>query len=311
MRGEVDKFLDALSLRTTSADSRRTRKSHLMQFALWCEAKGLHRPRQLTRDKIQEFLSGKRLEGLSQNTLAIKAGSIRAFLRWLVDRGYLERAPHVEKPRARFDLPKALKPAQVHAMIEACHDGSPLGYRDLALLELLWGSGLRVGEAWQLDLEHLDLDAAKARVLGKGHRWREALLTPAAVDALRAYVRSYRFPGRAPYDRRAVFVSQRGKRCARNVLWAAVRKRALLAGIDHVHPHQLRHSFAVAMIENGADLRSVQLLLGHSSITSTQVYLGLSQEHLRAQLVRCHPRGACVALASPTATPTPADRTQR
>jgi site-specific recombinase XerD len=288
---ELALFLDALSLRTFSLDTRRTRKSHLGEFARWCEKRDVSSPRQLTRDLIQEFLVERKRAGLSQNTIAVKAGSIRAFLKYLVDRGYIAKAPHVEKPRPRFGLPRVLSVEQIGAMLAACDDGQMLGFRDRALIEFLYGTASRCGEASQLEMADLDLVRGVARVKGKGDIDREVLLTRPAVDALRTYVERYRFPKKVPFHQRAVFISQRGVRMTRGVIFEAVRRRARMAGLEGpVHPHQLRHSMATHLLERGADLRTVQELLGHSSILSTAIYTHLTKERLRSELERCHPR---------------------
>lgn len=217
----------------------------------------------------------------------------------------MKQAPYVEKPRTRFPLPRVLRFEHIEAMVKACEDGTLLGRRDRALILWLYGTAARIGEAWKLDLADLDLEAGTARVDGKGSVERTVLLTPPAAEALKLYIQRYRFPGKAPYDQRAVFVSQRGRRCTRHVLWAAVKKRAKMAGVDvPVSPHKLRHSAATHLVDAGADLRAVQEILGHRSLQSTQIYVHVSGKRMRDTLTRYHPHGT-QPCSTPSSPPTP------
>jgi integrase/recombinase XerD len=230
-----------------------------------------------------------------------KAAAIRAFYRFCFAEGLIERdvASLLDLPRAARVLPDTLDVADVEALLEAPDAQSPAGVRDRALLELLYACGLRVSEALNLDLDDLALESATVRVIGKGDRERRLPVGDVAVAALRRYVDEVRpqlaarhaVPGSGDRRGGAVFLSQRGARLSRMSAWRSIRRAALVGGVrGHVTPHTLRHSFATHLLEGGADLRVVQELLGHASITTTQLYTHLTGERIKQVYARAHPR---------------------
>ncbi|MGI9609582.1 MAG: tyrosine-type recombinase/integrase, partial [Acidimicrobiia bacterium] len=189
-------------------------------------------------------------------------------------------------------LPKALTLDEVMALLDAPDTTTPAGRRDRAILEFLYATGARVSEAVGLDLEDVELDSGTAIVTGKGDKQRLVPLGSYSIRAIEAYLpdrMTLRVPGR---DSGALFLNARGGRLTRQGLWGIVRKTASRAGIpaDRVSPHVLRHSAATHMVERGADLRSVQQLLGHATITTTQVYTRVTPQHLLEVYVTSHPR---------------------
>lgn len=229
-----------------------------------------------------------------------KAAAVRAFYRFCFAEGLIERdvASLLDLPRAALVLPDTLDVGDVEALLDAPEADTPLGLRDRALLELLYACGLRVSEALNLDLEDLSLAEASVRVIGKGDRERRLPVGDIAIDALGRYLAESRplFTTKV-IDRAAskrggpVFVNQRGERLSRMAAWRAIRQAALRGGVTgHVTPHTLRHSFATHLLEGGADLRVVQELLGHASITTTQLYTHLTGERIKQVYARAHPR---------------------
>lgn len=289
VQNEITKFMAALSLRTVSEDTRNTRKCQLGMFGRWCLEQRIEKPPQIDREAINRYLQWLRAMGRHQNTLATHAAAIRQFLRWLYEHGFIEREPRFYAPQIRRLVPKFLKREQVLALIEACKDGTPLGVRDLALVEFFVATGCRCGEAWKLDVDHLDLDTGIATVHGKGAKDRIAVLSPSAVEALKAWMAA-RSPRSAPYDHRAVFLSRSGRRITRLAIYRMVQRRAATAGItENAYPHLLRHTFASHLRQRGAELIDIKELLGHTTIASTQMYAHANPGHLRKVLARYGP----------------------
>jgi len=237
-----------------------------------------------------------------------KAAAIRAFYRFCFAEGLIERdvASLLDLPRAARQLPDTLDVAQVESLLEAPSPDTELGLRDRALLELLYACGLRVSEALGLDLEDVSIAEQSVRVIGKGDRERRLPVGDIALGALTRYVDDVRPtliararsaggtppPGKSRLARGGpLFVNSRGQRLSRMAAWRLIRHAALVGGVrGHVTPHTLRHSFATHLLEGGADLRVVQELLGHASITTTQLYTHLTGERIRQVYARAHPR---------------------
>jgi integrase/recombinase XerD len=236
---------------------------------------------------------------LKPSTHRRKAAAIRAFYRFCFAEGLIERdvAGLLDLPRAARQLPDTLDVAQVESLLDAPDNESAVGIRDRALLELLYACGLRVSEALNLDLEDVSPPEASVRVIGKGDRERRLPVGDVALAALSRYldeVRPHLLAGATTHSTRRggpLFVNSRGQRLSRMAAWRVIRQAALKGGVTgHVTPHTLRHSFATHLLEGGADLRVVQELLGHASITTTQLYTHLTGERIRQVYARAHPR---------------------
>jgi integrase/recombinase XerD len=235
---------------------------------------------------------------LAPSSVARAVVAVRSFHRFCAREGLVDDDPSaaVGAPRVPAGIPKALDEIEVVALLDACPGDDPLAQRDRALLELLYGTGIRIGEAVGLDLGDIDLDDATVRVLGKGGRERVVPVGRSALRALDVYLRDGRrelATGRARRraDAEAVMLNSRGARISRQSCWMIVRRageRAALGG--RLHPHVLRHSCATHMLDHGADLRVVQEMLGHASISTTQVYTKVSATRLRAVYDAAHPR---------------------
>jgi len=234
---------------------------------------------------------------LRPSSLRRKAAAIRAFYRFAFAEELIERdvAGLLDLPRPARRLPDTLDVPQVEALLEAPSADEPRGIRDRALLELLYASGLRISEALGLDRQDLSLEGGFVRVIGKGDKERMVPVGDVALDAVQRYLSDVRrawIGDDAGLARGGpLFVSTRGRRLGRMAAWRAVQDAATGANLaGHVTPHTLRHSFATHLLEGGADLRVVQELLGHASITTTQLYTHLTGERIRQVYARAHPR---------------------
>ena len=233
--------------------------------------------------------------GLAPTSLRRRAAAIRGFYRFAFGEGLIDVdvAAHLDLPKMPRLLPDTLTVAEVDRLLDAAAADGP---RDRALLELLYAAGLRISEALRLDLEDASLGGGFVRVIGKGDRERLVPLGEVAVEALRDWIDGPRASllaahHVAPIRGGPVFLGDRGQRLARQQAWAAVQRAARAAGIQaHVSPHTLRHSFATHLLEGGADLRIVQELLGHASISTTQLYTHVTGERIREVYARAHPR---------------------
>ncbi len=235
---------------------------------------------------------------LAASSVARAVVSVRSFHRFCAREGFVERDPSEEvgAPPVPAGIPKALDEDEVVSVLHAVTGDDPLAQRDRALLELLYGTGIRISEAVGLDLDDLDLEAGTLRVLGKGSKERVVPVGRGARSALETYLRVGRLALRTPRIRRAadgdaVFLNARGGRLSRQSCWTIVRRAGERGGLgSHLSPHVLRHSCATHMLDHGADLRVVQELFGHASISTTQVYTKVSPERLRAAYDAAHPR---------------------
>jgi integrase/recombinase XerD len=242
---------------------------------------------------VHSFVSDLRRAGRRPSTQARKVAAIRGFYGFALREGLADRdvAGLLDAPRPGSYLPDVLDPDQVAAIIEAPPEDEPVGQRDAAILELLYACGLRASELTGLDLDRLDLPGLQVRVIGKGNKERWVPMGEPARERLHRYLAGPRAAWTARRPTPAVFVSQRGTRLARESVWRLVRRWTQAAGVPgHVTPHTFRHSFATHLLEGGADLRVVQTLLGHASISTTQLYTHLTGERLREVYARAHPR---------------------
>jgi len=242
-------------------------------------------PYTVTTKELERFVAELRAAGLSGATIVRRVAAIRSFFRHLVLLGARTDNPAAELdlPRRTRKLPRTLSPSEAERLVEAAAGTTPRDLRDRALVELLYGSGLRVSEAVGLDRAAVDLENRIVRCVGKGGKERLVPVGRQAVDALRRYVSR----GRPYLDRRhrpELFLNAQGGPLTRAGAFLILRRLAGKAGLepDRVHPHLLRHSFATHLLEGGADLRTIQLLLGHRELKDTIIYLHLSQRHLHA-----------------------------
>jgi integrase/recombinase XerD len=242
---------------------------------------------------VSAFVNGLRRAGQRPTTQARKVAAIRSFYGFALREGLAQRdvAALLDSPRPGSYLPDVLDPDDVERILAAPPPDDPVAIRDAAILELLYACGLRVSELTGLDLDRLDLPNLQVRVIGKGNRERRVPMGEPARDRIHRYLTGPRATWTAKKPTPAVFVSLRGRRLTRESVWRLVRRWTRAAGVaGHVTPHTFRHSFATHLLEGGADLRVVQTLLGHASISTTQLYTHLTGERLREVYARAHPR---------------------
>jgi len=250
---------------------------------------------------IESYVGALRAEGKAPASVARSVVAVRSLHRFLAEEGVVAVDPGagVETPRVPRGLPKALREEEVEALLASVSGSDPLARRDRAILEVLYGAGLRISELVGLSLGDLDLDGGSLRAFGKGSRERVVPLVGMAQEAMRAWlapagrgaVEPERWARRG--DAEAVFLNARGGRLGRQGAWGIVRRYGERVGLgDKLSPHVLRHSCATHLLDHGADIRVVQELLGHASISTTQVYTRVSAERLRAAWASAHPRAS-------------------
>jgi len=290
----IEAFLDsAWAERGLSENTLQAYRYDLLQLAAHQEKRNSDL-KAASREDLLHFLASRVLQGRSPRSLTRYLSGFRQFYRWLLRDGRISQDPSalIESPRMGRGLPQALSEQQVVALLEAPDVGTPLGLRDRAMLELMYATGLRVSELVGLELPNLKLNQGVVRVMGKGDKER---LVPLGEESI-SWLLRYLDHGRGKLLRGAVcpkiFVTARKAGMTRQTFWHSIRKHALAAAIDQpVSPHMLRHSFATHLLNHGADLRVVQLLLGHSDLSTTQIYTHIAREGLKKLHSKHHPRG--------------------
>jgi integrase/recombinase XerC len=266
----------------------------LAQFEAYLQkrSKSLAAPDELTRRDVQGYLADLHRQGSAKTSVARKLSALRSLFKDLMRRGLARNNPvaGLKNPKQPKLHPRALNVDQAMALLDAKITPDPEGLRDLALAELLYGSGLRISEALSLNVEDLDRTGESLPIRGKGNKERLAVLTPASRTRLNRYMEQ-RGAFEPKQGEPALFLGARGKRLDRRQAARILEKLAALAGLpQHVHPHMLRHSFASHMLQGGADLRGVQELLGHERLSTTQRYTHLDLQHVMRVYDSCHPK---------------------
>jgi len=266
----------------------------LARFRQWAAEQGIASPAAIRREHVADYLVHLDQEGLGLRSIARARTSLRQLFKFLVRERRIEDDPTalISGPKFPAPLPTVLTEREVEGLLEAPDRHTPLGLRDAAMIELLYACGLRVSELVGLPSRAFDLSVGVLRVRGKGDKERLVPVGDRALDLLTRYVREAR-PLHDPAQRcPAIFVSRRGTAMTRQNFWQRLGRYAREAGIrGKVSPHVLRHSFATHLLEHGADLRSLQAMLGHADITTTQIYTHVTQARLAALHSRYHPRG--------------------
>ena len=249
-------------------------------------------PLTLQPDDLAAFMRSLHQKGLGSKTIARILVAVRGFYKYLLQDGHLKSDPsaNLEAPKSWQSLPKFLTSDEVEALLAAPDTSNPAGLRDRTMLEVLYATGLRVSELVYLEQRNLNLDLGFLTVIGKGDRERAVPLGQSAVEWTRRYlaIRSRFLPEDSTVSE--LFVNENGKAFTRQQFWQLIRNYGIKARIGHITPHLLRHSFATHLLENGADLRSVQMMLGHSDISTTQIYTHITNERLKQIYKQFHPR---------------------
>jgi integrase/recombinase XerD len=296
---EVEEFLSYMvAEKGRAANTLAAYRRDLLNYCQWLAARGLTLSTVGPADLV-DFVNEQRSRGRAPSTVARQLAALRMLHRHLVTEGGRGDDPtrDIEGVSVPAGLPKPLTEAQITALLDRAGGSGPLQRRDLALLELLYGTGARVSEAVGLSLGDLDLPARLVRLFGKGNKERIVPFGSAAASALERWLSPEGRPTVVPRqwkqrsDAEAVFLNARGSRLSRQAAWSMIKRYGASAGLaDDLSPHVLRHSCATHLLDHGADLRVVQEMLGHASISTTQVYTKVSQERLWDVYRAAHPR---------------------
>ncbi|MBK1692519.1 site-specific tyrosine recombinase XerD [Ectothiorhodospira mobilis] len=291
----IDRFLDALWMEQGLSDhTLAAYRADLKGLDRWLEGQGVTLEA-ADRSRLLAYLAHRMEQGARPRTMARLLSTLRRFYGHLAQQGMIPEDPtaRIDAPRLGRPLPDALTEVEVEALLRAPDPEDDLGLRDRAMLEVLYATGLRVSELVGLRLGQTNLRHGVVRTLGKGGKERLVPLGEEAVDWLQAYLDTARpalLRGRGQSE--AVFVTRRGEAMTRQAFWYAIRRHAAAAGIrKHLSPHTLRHAFATHLLNHGADLRVVQMLLGHASLSTTQIYTHVARERLKSLHAEHHPRG--------------------
>jgi integrase/recombinase XerD len=259
---------------------------------------GVQDPSRVTPQQLREWVFSLKDAGLAATSIRRAQSALRTYYGFLLAEGAVEVDPtdRLESPRATRKLPDFLSLEETTRLLEAPDDSKPLYWRDRAILELLYATGVRVSELVELPLSALDLDEGFATIFGKGSKERLVPVGQPALRALGRYLRDVRPSLDRGRGKGLVFLNARGRPLRREAVWTIVKDAARRAGITKkVSPHTLRHTFATHLVEGGADLAAVQELLGHADISTTQIYTHLDRDYLREVHRRFHPRGGAAS----------------
>ena len=294
-QGVIEQFTDALWMEHgLSANTLSAYRNDIAGFSLYLHTTGKALLTASESD-IQQYLAHRYTQGSKNRSAARLLSSLRRFYLYQLRENRLQIDPTalVEAPKPEKPLPKTLSEQQVEELLDAADTNDPLGLRDRAMLEILYATGLRVSELVNLQLSQVSLDPGVVRVMGKGGKERMVPLGEEALSWLQGYMKSARpelLSQKPPCN--AVFVTRRGQGMTRQAFWYLIKRYALKVGIDadSLSPHTLRHAFATHLLNHGADLRVVQMLLGHTDISTTQIYTHVADQRLKSLYHQHHPR---------------------
>jgi site-specific recombinase XerD len=289
--GALREFDADLGLRAAAEKTRRAYGSDLARFARWCTARSLE-PAAVDTRMLRRYAASLSQGGLSPSSLARNVASLRAFYRMLREHGVIASNPAelLTLPKRPRSLPHVLRPDELAQLLDRIPLTTPLELRDRAMLELAYASGLRAEELVTLTVDSVDFDAEQVRIEGKGSKTRLVPVGEPALRALTRYLERAR-PALVHDQQRALLLSKSGRPLSTSDVRRRLRIWSMRAGLGGaVHPHALRHSFATHLLNGGADLRAIQELLGHSSISTTQVYTQVESARLRRAYASSHPR---------------------
>ena len=290
----LDQFLDYISLeRGLSPHTRTAYQTDLKRLLAFLQRKGIHSANAITRKALLDYLMWEKDQGLGATSLARRLVAIRVFLRYLQQEGLLAGnvTEGMDSPRIWRLLPETLSPAEVERLLTAPKLDTRLGLRDRAMLETLYGTGLRVSEACSLALDQLHFDAGYLRCRGKGNKERVVPLGGQAARYLQRYLSECRPRLERDATVKNVFLNNRGRPLDRRSVWVMIRRQARGIGLARaISPHTLRHSFASHMLAHDAPLRVIQEMLGHADIATTQIYTHIDSSRIKSVHQKFHPR---------------------
>lgn len=291
----LDLFINYLAVeKGLSGNTQEAYSRDLVRYLDFLEQAGRQTPGEVASTDIAAFLGRLKGDGIGPRSRARCLSSIRMFHKFLIIENYVDNNPAsiIEAPRTQHKLPEFMTSQEVDALFAACKGTSGENLRDLAMLELLYATGLRVSELVSLKLREVNLDAGYLLTMGKGNKERLVPIGDSACQRVTAYLEGVRYRVDPARQNKFLFLSRLGDVMSRQAFWNIIKKRAALAGIrKNISPHTLRHSFATHLLENGADLRSVQIMLGHADLSTTQIYTHVTRERLKRLHQQIHPRG--------------------
>lgn len=294
MRYLVDEFLDYITVeKGLSQNTREAYGADLGKFINYLEQKGIKDVDSITREHITDYLMSEKGKGISPNSLSRNLVSIRMFFRFLVTNNYIKEdiTGVLDSPRLWKILPEVLSVKEVEELLKTPDARKKFGLRDKAMLELMYAAGLRVSEVANLNVNDINMDMGFLRCMGKGSKERIVPIGKPALFALKNYLKRTRPGLMKDLLGSSLFLTQQGKAFTRQGIWKLIKNYTRIAGVRKtITPHTLRHSFATHLLSNGADLRVVQELLGHSDITTTQIYTHVDKSRLKAIHKKFHPR---------------------
>lgn len=300
MQQDINSFLNYLIVEKgfskNTVDAYRNDLNQLMEFAGKEIAKRsiVSSWADFSRKDMLSYMLDLKERGYVDTTVARKVAATKSFFNFMLSEGKIKESPteHISSPKVGKPLPDAISIGQVRQLLAQPEETSaPEARRDRAMLELLYASGMRVSELVSLNLNDVDIDGGYVRCFGKGNKERMVPIYPQAAKIVDEYIKEDRKKLARSSEEKALFLNQRGDRLTRQGLWQILKAYAKSAGLgEKVTPHTLRHSFATHMLSGGADLRSVQELLGHANISTTQIYTHLTSEHIRNSYNKAHPR---------------------
>lgn len=294
MESFVSEFINYLAVERGLAQN--TLESYgrdLRQFQAYLQDSKIDFMKDLNRTTILTYLSNLQTKGKAVSTISRNLAAIKSFYQYLVRERYLEKDPaaHLESPKLEKKLPKVLSVHEVEELLRQPNSLLPAGLRDKAMLELLYATGIRVSELISLNISDVNLDMGYIKCYGKGSKERIVPLGSIAAKCVQDYLGKGRPKLVRTYEEAALFINHHGNRLTRQGFWKIIKKYAHEANIvKEITPHTLRHSFATHLLENGADLRSVQEMLGHADISTTQIYTHVTRNHLKEVYDKTHPR---------------------
>lgn len=290
----IDDYLRVIGdERGSSAHTVESYGDDLRQFAEFLDAQGIHAPAEVTYLHVRGFLADLQKRDYAKRSVSRKLSALRSFFHYLVREGVIPASPFqfIRTPKLDKRLPKFLYVEEMEELLRLPDPSTPLGLRDLAVLETLYASGMRVSELVGLDVRRVDLNIGVALVFGKGSKERYVPLGEHATDALTRYLKESRPKLASGKEGEALFLNARGTRLTdRSVRRIVDQYVSRMSETRKISPHTLRHSFATHMLEAGADLRTVQELLGHVNLSTTQIYTHMTKDHLQTIYNRAHPR---------------------
>lgn len=294
MENYVNEFINYLAVERGLAQN--TLESYgrdLHQYQVYLQSCNMDIIKDSNRNTILSYLSSLQAKGRAVSTISRNLAAIKSFYQYLLRERYLDKDPaaNLESPKLEKKLPKILSIAEVEELLKQPNHFLPTGLRDKAMLELLYATGIRVSELISLNISDVNLDMGYIKCYGKGAKERIVPLGSIAAKCVQDYISKGRSKLVRTYEEPALFVNHHGNRLTRQGFWKIIKKYAHEASITkEITPHTLRHSFATHLLENGADLRSVQEMLGHADISTTQIYTHVTKNRLKEVYDKTHPR---------------------